>query len=530
MQHVHAKDAYERVIADNRGHSTVGSIIRTAPLSRIKNLPSNISRKVLKLILRMPRAGISLTMPTWQVKSKTRHTKPVNKLFIVMDINQLWDALDAYSRAIRINTYISKVWFNLGSLYESNNNQISDAIDAYAHASEFDPSNHVISQRLQLLKTPQATGGQLPVAPGPRTSTPQHMLAPFSHLQVSWTASSLTVHDNIDALFTSFVQRGPPPPVVFDETRHIPSHTPLAPMLDIDRPAHHHDFSGPHDSATRGPAGHQNILLHHPVLQQQVPTDELQSVVHGPGQHQEYFNHPIRVPSTSASPPPLHRTRSPGPSFQPYPPSSCQLVGPAQPAGQRSPPSYPREPVCQGERDMAWECRGPPPEHHHDWEQRGQPEYPGHHSQQSYPSRSPGPHYRATSLMETSRSSHPSTHHPRPCWDSKPPNGPPHPRSPPPGPSVAPENRHWRYDLSSIWMSELPNSTPASDGKQRKQAKEKGSDAQSVMGSAPGDPPKQEWKKCQCRPKDEQAWDPHILQLSSDFSWTPRIGNASLLA
>ncbi|KIJ06322.1 hypothetical protein PAXINDRAFT_20478 [Paxillus involutus ATCC 200175] len=320
-------------------------------------------------------------------------------------------------------------------------------------------------------------------------------------------------------------------------------------MSDVDRPAHHRDFSGPRDSATRGPAGHQNILLHHPVPQQQVPTDELQSAVHGPGQHQEYFNHPIRVPSASASPPPLPRTRSPGPSFQPYPPSSRQPVGPAQPAGQRSPPSYPCEPVRQGEHDVAWECRGPPPEHHRDWERCGRPEYPGHHSQQSYPSRSPGPHHRAMSLMETSpRSSHPSTHHPRPYWDSKPPNGTPHPRSPPPGPSVAPENRHWRYDPARfdarenprpierdttidqrhIRMSESPNSTPASDGKRRKQAKEKGADAQSVTGSAPGDPPKRERKKLQCRPKDEQARDPHVLQLSSDFSWTPRIGNASL--
>ncbi|KAG8699080.1 hypothetical protein FRC11_013970, partial [Ceratobasidium sp. 423] len=42
------------------------------------------------------------------------------------------DALDAYSRAICINPYISQVGFNLGSLYESRNNQILDVIDAYA--------------------------------------------------------------------------------------------------------------------------------------------------------------------------------------------------------------------------------------------------------------------------------------------------------------------------------------------------------------------------------------------------------------
>src|SRR5271154_1651745 len=88
------------------------------------------------------------------------------------NINQYRDALDAYSRAIRINPYISEVWFDLGSLYESCNNQISDAIDAYARASELDPPNPVISQRLQLLKNAQATGGTLPAAPGPQDVHP----------------------------------------------------------------------------------------------------------------------------------------------------------------------------------------------------------------------------------------------------------------------------------------------------------------------------------------------------------------------
>ncbi|KAG8726272.1 Lysine-specific demethylase 6A, partial [Ceratobasidium sp. 423] len=58
------------------------------------------------------------------------------------------DALDAYSLAIRINPYISEVWFDLGSLYESCNNQISDGIDAYAHAVELDPGSPHITQRI----------------------------------------------------------------------------------------------------------------------------------------------------------------------------------------------------------------------------------------------------------------------------------------------------------------------------------------------------------------------------------------------
>ncbi|KAJ7907032.1 hypothetical protein B0H13DRAFT_1879973 [Mycena leptocephala] len=44
---------------------------------------------------------------------------------LYFQINQYRDALDAYSRAIRINPYLSEVWFDLGSLYESCNNQIS---------------------------------------------------------------------------------------------------------------------------------------------------------------------------------------------------------------------------------------------------------------------------------------------------------------------------------------------------------------------------------------------------------------------
>ncbi|KAF9785372.1 hypothetical protein BJ322DRAFT_981451, partial [Thelephora terrestris] len=39
------------------------------------------------------------------------------------------DALDAYSRAIRINPYISEVWVHLGVLHKSCNNQISNATE-----------------------------------------------------------------------------------------------------------------------------------------------------------------------------------------------------------------------------------------------------------------------------------------------------------------------------------------------------------------------------------------------------------------
>ncbi|KAI9292874.1 TPR-like protein [Neoconidiobolus thromboides FSU 785] len=71
-------------------------------------------------------------------------------------INQFRDALDAYSRAIRINPHISEVWYDLGTLYESCNNQIEDARDAYSRALDLDPNNQLIRQRLNLLNSNQS--------------------------------------------------------------------------------------------------------------------------------------------------------------------------------------------------------------------------------------------------------------------------------------------------------------------------------------------------------------------------------------
>ncbi|KAG1838169.1 hypothetical protein F4604DRAFT_1998295 [Suillus subluteus] len=87
---------------------------------------------------------------------------------------------DAVIQTLQVQTYMAgqkynNVYISLRSgltwspsLYESCNSQISDVIDAYARASELDPGNHVISQRLQLLKKAQATGDPLPAAPGPQ--------------------------------------------------------------------------------------------------------------------------------------------------------------------------------------------------------------------------------------------------------------------------------------------------------------------------------------------------------------------------
>jgi glucose repression mediator protein len=88
-------------------------------------------------------------------------------------INQYKDALDAYTRAIRLNPYISEVWFDLGSLYESCNRQLQDAVDAYLRAKELDPSNTVVVERLEILRRYEEDPSIIiPPAPAPRDVHP----------------------------------------------------------------------------------------------------------------------------------------------------------------------------------------------------------------------------------------------------------------------------------------------------------------------------------------------------------------------
>lgn len=401
---------------------------------------------------------------------------------LYFQINQFRDALDAYSRAIRINPYISEVWFDLGSLYESCNNQISDAIDAYARASELDPSNPAISQRLQLLKTAQATGGQLPAAPGPQdvhptayasAVVPPHtltgpplLLQSSSHRPVFRTDSrgpsneiALPPPSQVGPSRSSPgpFRGGPPPPVVLDEARHVPSHTPLAPM-EVDRP-HGRDYPGvPREPPSRGPLGHQNLLLQHPIPQQQARVEELRTDVHT--HHQEsYFTRPR--PSTRSPSPHVHhmsRARSPPPPpFQSYPPR--QPVGPAQPSAvpsQRSPRSYPgrHETSRSVDIDGIWDRRHVPAEHRGEGERRPRHgvEYPPQHASQQpppfYSPRSPVPgSHRPHSPPEPSPRSHPTRY-----WENKAPvpasttHAVPGRVSPPPPPPSHSEHAGRRYD------------------------------------------------------------------------------------
>lgn len=341
---------------------------------------------------------------------------------LYFQINQYRDALDAYSRAIRINPYISEVWFDLGSLYESCNNQISDAIDAYMRAAELDPQNTAITQRLQLLKNAQATGGALPAAPGPQDVHPTAYASSLNPPQ-----GPPTHFQGGPRLFGNGNDRGPPPdqlllpppplangrmssppfggrappPVILDDARVNPSHTPLAPM-EVDRPPMGgRQFPPSRDIPSRGPGGPPGVLLHHPVPQPQFEPEALRNG-HGPP-HEPYRGGPLRPMSTSMSPPPPHaaRARSPSAPFPSY--GNRPPVGPGQanggpPPRQRSPPPYGYEHSRPTEREQPWDRRAHPTEQ---WEREQREREQRERSRQmrhsgDYSSHGPPPHAYAS--------------------------------------------------------------------------------------------------------------------------------------
>ncbi|TDL15850.1 hypothetical protein BD410DRAFT_902365 [Rickenella mellea] len=409
--HVRAKDAYERVVADNPHHAKVlqqlgwlyhqdGSSFQNQDLAityLTKSLETDPSdAQSWYLLGRAYMAGQKYNK-AYEAYQQAVYRDGRNPTFwcsigvLYFQINQYRDALDAYSRAIRINPYISEVWFDLGSLYESCNNQISDAIDAYARASELDPNNPVITQRLQLLRNAQATGGQLPAAPGPQDVHPTAYASAVGPPVTMSGGPPLLMHGGAGPrpIFTRSDSRGPPPegaiplpsphtqhapapfrggpppPVIIDDSRRIPNHTPLAPM-EVDRPPmHSRDGPPPYQgrdsngSSRGGPTG-QSLLLHHP---------QPQSQQHSPEQAHPRDQFYGRRRSSSASPPPILRQR-PSPQEGSYPgfgPGGGRPSAATQPpaVSQRSPRSYPSVPF-----DPI--SAGSPPTEREPWDRRSE--------------------------------------------------------------------------------------------------------------------------------------------------------------
>ncbi|KAF8895033.1 hypothetical protein CPB84DRAFT_1848369 [Gymnopilus junonius] len=496
MCHLRAKDAYERVVEANPGHAKVlqqlgwlyhqdGSSFQNQELA-IQYLTKSLEADPTDaqswyLLGRAYMAGQKYNK-AYEAYQQAVYRDGRNPTFwcsigvLYFQINQFRDALDAYSRAIRINPYISEVWFDLGSLYESCNNQITDAIDAYARASELDPSNVAIAQRLQLLKSAQATGSQLPAAPGPQDvhptayassvvpppglTGPPLMLQSGNH-RPPFRADSRGPSNEIiltppqgniagRASPPPPFRGGPPPPVILDESRHVPSHPPLAPM-EVDRPPHQtgRDYPPSREHA-RGPASHPSLHLQHSIPPQ--PSDDPRSGGHHPHHSDPYYSRGgARPPSRSISPGPHNgRPRSPPGSFQGYP-QGRQPIGPAQPSAvptPRSPRSYHRRDPSHSEPEPGWDRR--PPADHRDWDRehdRRRGEYIQHGAPPPVYTRSP----RAHSPPEPS----PRGGHATRYWDNKPPSAGPsmHPgfrASPPPPPVQQPPAHHdhsgRRYD------------------------------------------------------------------------------------
>ncbi|PPQ66769.1 hypothetical protein CVT26_009755 [Gymnopilus dilepis] len=459
--YLRAKEAYERVVEANPGHAKVlqqlgwlyhqdGSSFQNQELAiqyLTKSLEADPSdAQSWYLLGRAYMAGQKYNK-AYEAYQQAVYRDGRNPTFwcsigvLYFQINQFRDALDAYSRAIRINPYISEVWFDLGSLYESCNNQITDAIDAYARASELDPSNVAIAQRLQLLKSAQATGSQLPAAPGPQDvhptayassvvpppglTGPPLMLQSGNHRPPFRTDSRGPPPNEIvltppqggnvgRASPPPPFRGGPPPPVILDESRHVPSHPPLAPM-EVERPPHQggRDYPPSRDHM-RGPAGHPGVLLQHSMA---APADDPRSAHHSHHPDPYYGRGGARPPSRSISPGPHSgRARSPPGGFQAYP-QGRQPIGPAQPSAAptpRSPRSYHRREASHSEPEPGWDRRPAaesPWDREHD-RRRGDYMQHGAPTQTLY-TRSP----RAHSPPEPS----PRGGHATRYWDNKPP-------------------------------------------------------------------------------------------------------------
>jgi glucose repression mediator protein len=498
IQHVRAREAYERVVAENPVHAKVLQQLgwlyhQDGPSFQNQDLAIQYLTKSLEagktFPFEMSAYSETLSDPSdaqsWYLLGRAYMAgQKYNKAYeayqqavyrdgrnptfwcsigvLYFQINQYRDALDAYSRAIRINPYIPEVWFDLGSLYESCNNQIGDAIDAYARAAELDPGNGAITQRLHLLKHSQATGAQLPAAPAPQdvhptayasvASTPGLGGLPLLHV----SNSGRPVHrpesrgpggdvphhpPHLSGVETSPApfRGGPPPPVVIDESRHAPSHAQLAPM-DVDH-IPHRDAPYSHPPPTRDTRPPPRLTSD--------PHPRDAEGIRGAPPHDSYYARPSRPGSMPPSPP-VHTSRPRSPTYH-YPQSRAPVsTGPA--STHRSPHVYPREPSGNGppsDREAGWDRR--------EWE-RGRESSRRHAGSNYHHGPSPPPRALSPRMRSPSQTSPMSAHPSRNYWDSRPAQPaqlqPRSPRAVPPG------LRSTSGDRGSYWQNPVSVESP----------------------------------------------------------------------
>ena len=96
------------------------------------------------------RRGCSLILDVRSHRDEKNPTFWCSFGVLLFQLSQYHEALNAYSRAIRLNPGLSEVWYNLGVLYESCQ-QTTDAIHSYIKGAELDPQNLNIQTRLKAL-------------------------------------------------------------------------------------------------------------------------------------------------------------------------------------------------------------------------------------------------------------------------------------------------------------------------------------------------------------------------------------------
>lgn len=275
-------------------------------------------------------------------------------------INQYRDALDAYSRAIRLNPNISEVWYDLGTLYESCNNQTADALDAYQRAAELDPQNGHIKARLNLLREGHTSNGMshnsgpLP----PRDVPPQAYQPQMNGPNPNWQGSGPPQQiqgppPQLDysarlADIQSNPPQGPQQLQSYDSRDGLPrQHLQGPPRMQSPR----QEPSRQHQELPRGPPlGPPRRLSPSPKTRHAAP----QYAIHGHGPPPQHMH---EQPGSSHGPPQPNRISNPnyaphGPAPGPPPMSAPPVNGPPPPPlmgqlpmggyGRHSPQNEPR--------------------------------------------------------------------------------------------------------------------------------------------------------------------------------------------
>ncbi|KAI8355144.1 hypothetical protein BD560DRAFT_484455 [Blakeslea trispora] len=251
-----AKEAYERVLAENPEHAKV--LQQLGWLYHQQNTSFCNQALAIQYLTRSLKAD-SNDAQSWYLLGRCYMAEQnYNKAYeayqqavyrdarnptfwcsigvLYYQINQYRDALDAYSRAIRLNPYISEVWYDL----------VQDALDAYQRAAELDPNNPHIKQRLELLRKSQ----NVPSAPSTIAPVPQDVSNPTQYQsgQPSQQQQQQQQQQPL-SLSSAYGQSAPTgPPSTLGSQPHRPDERVPTPQL----PVVNHPMMGSHEPNSNG--------------------------------------------------------------------------------------------------------------------------------------------------------------------------------------------------------------------------------------------------------------------------------------